>query len=120
MEVEKLKLEISKNPGIYRFVNSINGKSYVGQAVSLRVRFKAHITNYKQNRYDTPLYRAIKNMDLKILNIIQKNPQKKLQKKKLLKINLTSQKNITFRNMILIIMGIIKLQEGIMEYQDIK
>lgn len=88
MEVEKLKLELSKNPGIYRFVNSINGKSYVGQAVSLRVRFKAHIANYKQNRYDTPLYRAInkygfENFEYYIEESIEETLEKEALKNKL-------------------------------------
>lgn len=88
MEIEKLKLEISKKPGIYRFVNLINGKSYIGQAVSLKRRFDSHITNYNNNRYDTPLYRAIRkygfeNFDYIIEECIEDILEKEHLKRKL-------------------------------------
>ena len=48
-----------KLAGIYIFKNNINGKCYIGQAVSLRKRIKHHLSNIKTNRYDLPLYKAI-------------------------------------------------------------
>lgn len=49
---------ITTKPGIYCFKNCVNGKCYIGQAVNLQKRFKAHMKNFKNKRYDTPLYRA--------------------------------------------------------------
>lgn len=49
---------ITTKPGIYCFKNCVNGKCYIGQAVNLQKRFKAHMKNFETQRYDTPLYRA--------------------------------------------------------------
>lgn len=67
---------ITTKPGIYYFRNQTNNKYYIGQAVNLRVRFKSHIGNYKNNRYDNPLYRAfnkygLDNFDYDLLEIIE-------------------------------------------------
>lgn len=58
MNIENLKKSIPAKAGIYRFVNTINNKCYIGQAVCLKKRFRAHIHNYLKARYDNPLYRA--------------------------------------------------------------
>lgn len=49
---------ITTKPGIYCFKNTINGKCYIGQAVNLQRRFKTHMSNFTNQRYDNPLYRA--------------------------------------------------------------
>ena len=48
-----------KLAGIYIFKNNINGKCYIGQAISLRKRLKQHLNNVRTHKYDLPLYRAI-------------------------------------------------------------
>lgn len=58
MNIENLKKSIPDKAGIYRFVNTINNKCYIGQAVCLKKRFRAHIHNYLKAKYDNPLYRA--------------------------------------------------------------
>lgn len=57
MTIEEGKL-VETTPGIYCFRNVINQKCYIGQAVNLRNRFKQHIFNFKNMRYDNPLYKA--------------------------------------------------------------
>lgn len=51
---------ITTKPGIYCFKNLINGKCYIGQAINLQKRFKAHISNFKAERFSNPLYKAFK------------------------------------------------------------
>lgn len=58
MNIENLKKNIPAKAGIYRFVNTVNNKCYIGQAVCLKKRFQAHVHNYLKARYDNPLYRA--------------------------------------------------------------
>ena len=57
MTIEEGKL-VETTPGIYCFRNMINQKCYIGQAVNLRNRFKQHMFNFKNMRYDNPLYKA--------------------------------------------------------------
>lgn len=55
--------ELFKAPncsGVYYFRNKLNGKYYVGQADKLRKRLRHHVSNVKCNRYDNPIYRAIR------------------------------------------------------------
>lgn len=47
-----------KLAGIYIITNQINGKSYIGQSISLRSRIKDHFRNMKNQKLDLPLYRA--------------------------------------------------------------
>lgn len=57
MTLEEGKL-VEEIPGIYCFRNIVNQKCYIGQAVNLRNRFKSHISNFRNMRYDNLLYRA--------------------------------------------------------------
>ena len=57
MTIEEGKL-VETTPGIYCFRNIINQKCYIGQAVNLRNRFKQHMFNFKNMRYNNPLYKA--------------------------------------------------------------
>lgn len=108
----------SKNPGIYLIQNNINGKPYVGQAIKLRKRLLQHI-NHKEEDY--PLYRAfhkygIENFTFSILEELEVgdknyNDIKKIQ---------IDQKSFIQISSTLIEMGIIKRQEGMEEFQDIK
>lgn len=76
---------ITTKPGIYYFRNQANNKYYIGQAVNLRTRFKSHMRNYKNNRYDNPLYRAfnkygLDNFDYNLLEVIEEELDKKTLK----------------------------------------
>lgn len=57
MNIEEIK-NVPKWAGIYYFKNNINNKYYIGQSIMLKKRIQHHISNYKNERYDTPLYRA--------------------------------------------------------------
>ena len=72
MEVEEL-YRIPKWAGIYCIKNNINNKCYIGQAIMLRKRLLHHISNYKLDRYNNPLYKAFKKYGLEnfSLNIIK-------------------------------------------------
>lgn len=65
--------KLPKSAGIYLIRNTINGKCYVGQALKLQKRIKAHWNNCKYPRYQhIALYRAInkygiENFEIKIL-----------------------------------------------------
>lgn len=53
--------EINNAPniaGIYYFKNKLNNKYYIGQAIRLRKRLLYHLFNFKNDRYDAPLYKA--------------------------------------------------------------
>ena len=49
-----------KKPGIYYFRNKLNGKYYIGQAEDLRRRLRKHVSNFKHEACDNPIYRALK------------------------------------------------------------
>lgn len=73
---------ITTKPGIYYFRNQTNNKYYIGQAVNLRTRFKSHMGNFKNGRYDNPLYRAfnkygLDSFDYELLEIIEEELDKK-------------------------------------------
>lgn len=46
--------------GIYRFYNTINGKSYIGQSIDLGKRIYAHIRNVRRGDCNQVIYRAIR------------------------------------------------------------
>lgn len=63
-------------PGIYKWENRINHKCYIGQSIDLNKRLAHHFSNIKNNRYDNPLYRAIKkygleNFDVTIIEVLE-------------------------------------------------
>jgi len=74
-------------PGIYLFKNKINGKCYVGQAkLSLRRRLLHHKNNLEHERYDAPIYKALKkygweNFDFYILEQFDEEYTDELGKK---------------------------------------
>ena len=74
-------------PGIYLFKNKINGKCYVGQAkLSLRRRLLRHKNNLEHERYDAPIYKALKkygweNFDFYILEQFDEEYTHELGKK---------------------------------------
>lgn len=73
---------------IYCFRNTINNKCYVGQAEQLRKRLLHHINNFKNCRYDAPLYRAMTKygldaFEVEILEIIDGLSDRMEIKKKL-------------------------------------
>lgn len=81
--------ELFKAPtcsGIYYFRNKLNGKYYVGQAEHLRKRLRHHVSNFKCNRYDNPIYRALKkygweNFDWGILEEFKDEPMEIIKNK---------------------------------------
>lgn len=49
---------IANYSGIYMFINNINNKCYIGQAINIRKRLAAHRYNYTKNKLTNPLYKA--------------------------------------------------------------
>lgn len=72
VEYNKLK----GKSGIYYFKNKINNKYYIGQAIDLNKRLRAHFSHMKTGRYEhIALYKAIQkygidNFDLEVLEYI--------------------------------------------------
>lgn len=72
VEYNKLK----GKSGIYYFKNKLNNKYYIGQAVDLNKRLRAHFSHMKTGRYEhIALYKAIQkygidNFDLEVLEYI--------------------------------------------------
>lgn len=58
MTREEIK-EIKDLPGIYYIRNVVNGKYYIGQSIFVRRRLYHHLSNFNNNRYDAPLYKAM-------------------------------------------------------------
>lgn len=66
---------ITNNSGIYRLLNLINGKSYIGQAKNIAARIKSHLLstiNENKKDYSVPIHIAIRkygqdNFSLEIL-----------------------------------------------------
>lgn len=49
--------------GIYKIANTVNGKVYIGQSISIETRFNKHLStvhNRNSKQYDYPLYRAMR------------------------------------------------------------
>lgn len=63
MTIEEAK-NITNNAGIYAFHNLVNGKYYIGQAIRLRKRLLHHLSNFNNDRYDAPLYKAFRKYGL--------------------------------------------------------
>lgn len=81
-------------PGIYKWENRINHKCYIGQSIDLNKRLAHHFSNIKNNRYDNPLYRAIKkygleNFDVTIIEVLEASDdlKSKLDEKEVYYIN---------------------------------
>ena len=75
--------------GIYKITNQVNGKIYVGQSVDISSRWSSHKSEFKRQKYDTKLYRAMNKYGLKnfILEIIEECPQDKLDEREVYWIN---------------------------------
>ena len=52
--------KLTNDSGIYYLRNKLNGKYYIGQADKLRKRLRHHVSNVNTNRYDNPIYRALR------------------------------------------------------------
>ena len=50
--------------GIYKITNQINGKIYIGQSIDIKNRWKQHIGEAKQGRYNTRLYNALRKYNI--------------------------------------------------------
>ena len=75
-----------KYQGIYKIINLLNGKVYIGQSINIENRFKDHKCNVKKN-LNHPLYNSIRcygidNFDFIIVEEI--NDVNKLNKKEIL------------------------------------
>lgn len=44
--------------GIYRIVNKLNGKCYIGQSIDIERRFRDHKSRSFTTKYETPIYKA--------------------------------------------------------------
>ena len=87
MKISEIKT-LDNVSAIYCFRNTINNKCYVGQAEQLRKRLLHHINNFKNCRYDAPLYRAMTKygldaFEVEILEIIDGLSDRMEIKKKL-------------------------------------
>lgn len=71
--------KFTNESGIYCFKNLINNKCYIGQAINLKKRLRAHFSAYKGNRnLNLALYRAfhkygIENFDIFIVEFVNPN-----------------------------------------------
>ena len=81
-------------PGVYKWENRINHKCYIGQSIDVNKRLAHHFSNIKNNRYDNPLYRAIKkygleNFDVTIREVLEASDvlKSKLDEKEVYYIN---------------------------------
>lgn len=45
--------------GIYKIINNVNNKIYVGQSIDINRRFKEHIRTSKLNKDTMPIHKAI-------------------------------------------------------------
>lgn len=62
--------------GIYKITNKVNNKIYIGQSNNIDRRWHEHIRASQPDKYsnsnlrnaNTPIHRAMQNMELKILN----------------------------------------------------
>lgn len=75
-----------KKPGIYYFRNKLNNKYYIGQAEDLRRRLRKHVSNFNLNKYDNPIYRAIRkygweNFEWGLLEVYEEGYSEKVDKK---------------------------------------
>lgn len=82
---KKMQKEIPTKPGVYLITNTVNSKCYIGQAIKLRNRLKSHISNYTNERYDNPLYRAFNKYGLdkftyQLLDVLEENDYKEARK----------------------------------------
>lgn len=82
---KKIQKEIPTKPGVYLITNTVNSKCYIGQAIKLRNRLKSHISNYTNERYDNPLYRAFNKYGLdkftyQLLDVLEENDYKEARK----------------------------------------
>ena len=69
--------------GIYKIINQINGKIYIGQSVNIASRWSSHKSEFKKRKYDTKLYRAMEKYGLNnfALEIIEECAQDKLDER---------------------------------------
>lgn len=77
---------ITNNSGIYRLLNLITGKSYIGQAKNIAVRIKSHllsVINENKKDYNVPIHIAIRKygQDNFSLEILEECPAKDLNKR---------------------------------------
>lgn len=61
--------------GIYRIVNTINNKSYIGQSINLAIRIRSHIRYIKRDTENQVIYKAIRkhgadNFSIEIVTIL--------------------------------------------------
>ena len=77
--------DYSNKAGIYRFVNKINNKSYVGQAGDLNKRISKHMYMIRNKKDNNPFYKAvikygIDSFDLEILDIVSDKAKEELDR----------------------------------------
>lgn len=85
MTIEEAREKVTNDSGVYYFRNKINGKYYIGQAFKLRKRFIHHLSNYKNSRYNAPLYKAMEeygldNFEYEIIQTCNNNDYAERQK----------------------------------------
>lgn len=68
--------------GVYLITNKLNNKRYVGQSINLKKRLKKHLYLTEEERYNAPLYKAIKKygIDNFTLEILYKTKDRDFRK----------------------------------------
>lgn len=80
--LEVLESLNDNSSGVYLITNKLNNKRYVGQSINLKKRLKKHLHLTKEERYDAPLYKAIKKygIDNFVLEILYKTDDRDFKK----------------------------------------
>lgn len=71
--------------GIYRIVNNINGKCYIGQSIDIERRFRDHRNRSFTTKYETPVYKAFQKygVDNFSFEIVEECPAEKLDEREM-------------------------------------
>ncbi len=79
---EQILIENKNKSGIYRIVNNVNSKSYIGSAVNLSRRFYEHFRGDKSNVILQKAFKKynLENFSIEILEYCDKNKKNLLER----------------------------------------